>query len=101
MLHDVDVNMTFDAWWKTVDDDEVLEVQYPHEHHGLAGRPLNHAITEAMEDFLEWMLTSNQMVVKPVAIVHSTSSSLSSPALQHLDQKSKATVSSVIGGITV
>ena len=49
-------NMTaFDAWWKTVDDDEVLEVQYPHKRHGLAGRPSNHTKTEAMEEFLEFV----------------------------------------------
>ena len=35
--------LTFAAWWKTVDKDEVVEVQYPHERHGLAGRRSNHA----------------------------------------------------------
>ena len=56
VLHDVDDDMTtFDAWWKTVDDDEVLEVQCPYERYGLAGRPSNHAKTEAMEDFLEFV----------------------------------------------
>ena len=56
MLHDVDDDMTtFHAWWKTVDDDEVLEVQYPHERHGLACRRSNQAKTEAKEDFLEFV----------------------------------------------
>ena len=53
VLHDPDDEMlTFGAWWKTVDDDEMVDVQYPHERHGLAVRPSNHTKKEAMEDFL-------------------------------------------------
>ena len=30
--------LTFADWWKTVDEDEVVEVQYPHKCHGFAGK---------------------------------------------------------------
>ena len=38
VLHDDEAIQTFAAWWKTLADDETVEVQYPHERHGLAGR---------------------------------------------------------------
>lgn len=38
VLHDDESAHTFSAWWKELDDDEVVEVQFPHERHGLAGR---------------------------------------------------------------
>ena len=61
VLHDLEDEMlTFDAWWKTVEGDEVVEVQYPHECHGLAGRPSNHAKKEAMEDFLDFVDANTQ-----------------------------------------
>ena len=56
VLHDVEDGMlTFEVWWKTVEDDEVVEVQYPHERHGLAGRSSNHSKNEAMTDFLDFV----------------------------------------------
>ena len=38
VLRDDESAQTFSAWWKELDDDEVVEVQFPHERHGLAGR---------------------------------------------------------------
>ena len=38
VLHDDGSAQTFSAWWKELDDDEVVDVQFPHERHGLAGR---------------------------------------------------------------
>ena len=41
VLHDDDDDddvQTFSVWWKGVAKDEVVEVQFPHERHGLAGR---------------------------------------------------------------
>ena len=38
VLRDDDDVHTFSAWWKELDADEVVEVQLPHERHGLAGR---------------------------------------------------------------
>ena len=52
--------LTFGAWWKTLDDDEVVEVQYPHEHHGLAGKTSNHSKQEVMAQFLEFVDTNSQ-----------------------------------------
>ena len=43
VLREDDEVLTFAAWWKTVEKDAVVEVQYPHDHHGLAGKPSNHA----------------------------------------------------------
>ena len=50
VLREDDEVLTFAAWWKTVDKDAVVEVQYPHDHHGLAGKPSNHA-TERQKDY--------------------------------------------------
>ena len=36
-----------------MDKDEVVEVQYPHKRHGLAGRRSNHAKQEVMADFVD------------------------------------------------
>ena len=39
VLHGDDEDLlTFAVWWRTLDDDQEVEVQYPHERHGLAGR---------------------------------------------------------------
>ena len=38
VLHDDDDVQTFSVWWKEVTKDGVVEVQFPHERHGLAGR---------------------------------------------------------------
>ena len=52
--------LTFPAWWKTVDKDEVVEVQYPHERHGLAGRRSNHAKQEVIAEFLDFVDNNSQ-----------------------------------------
>jgi len=38
VLHEDDDLLTFSVWWRTVADEEKVEVQFPHERHGLAGR---------------------------------------------------------------
>jgi len=58
VLHD-DVILTFGAWWKLVDDEIVL-VQFPHEHHVLAGKESNHAKEQAMADFLDLVDINSQ-----------------------------------------
>lgn len=55
-----DDTLTFGAWWKTLDDDDMVEVQYPHERHGLAGRTSNHAKQVVMEQFLEFVDLNSQ-----------------------------------------
>ena len=58
VLHS-DELLTFAAWWKTLDDDEV-EVQFPHERHGLAGRLSNHSKQDVMAHFLEIVDANSQ-----------------------------------------
>lgn len=60
VLNGDDELLTFQAWWKTLDDDEVVEVQYPHERHGLAARTSNHAKLECLEDFLQFADNNSQ-----------------------------------------
>ena len=50
----------FREWWHSLSDDDVVEVKFPHERHGLAGRPSNHAMPEAMTDFLEFVDANSQ-----------------------------------------
>jgi hypothetical protein len=52
--------LTFAAWWKTVEKDEVVEVQYPHGRHGLAGRRSNHAKQDVMAEFLDFVDNNSQ-----------------------------------------
>ena len=61
VLHDhEDKMLTFGAWWKMVDDEDVVEVQYPHECHGLAGRISNHSKLEVMAQFLQFLDANSQ-----------------------------------------
>ena len=59
VLHD-DETLTFGAWWKTVEDGEVVEVQYPHQRHGLAAKVSNHAKQQVMTQFLEFVDVNSQ-----------------------------------------
>lgn len=38
VLHDDDDLVTFAVWWKSLANSEEVEVQYPQDRHGLAGR---------------------------------------------------------------
>lgn len=51
---------TFEMWWKSLDEDEDVEVKFPHERHGLAGRPSNHSKLDVMADFLEFVDLNSQ-----------------------------------------
>lgn len=55
-----DETQTFAAWWKTVDDGDDVEVQFPHERHGLAGRVSNHSKQDVLADFLEFVDANSQ-----------------------------------------
>ena len=48
-----DDTMTFGTWWKTLEDEDTVEVQFPHERHGLAGRVSNHAKQEQFLQFVD------------------------------------------------
>ena len=45
-------NTNFQGWWKDLDDDDVVEVRYPHEQHGLRSKKSNRAKTGVKNDFL-------------------------------------------------
>ena len=60
VLRDDDETLTFAAWWKTLDQDEIVEVQYPHDRHGLAGKVSNHSKQEVMMKFLEFVDANSQ-----------------------------------------
>ena len=51
---------TFEMWWKSLDEDEDVEVKFPYERHGLAGRPSNHSKLDVMADFLELVDLNSQ-----------------------------------------
>ena len=38
VLHEDEELLVFSEWWKALPDEEEVEVQFPHERHGLAGR---------------------------------------------------------------
>ena len=60
VLREDDEVLTFAAWWKTVDKDAVVEVQYPHDRHGLVGKPFNHAKQDVMAEFLDFVDHNSQ-----------------------------------------
>ena len=60
MLHDDDNMLSFGSWWKTVNDEDIVEVQFPHQRHGLAGKDSNHAKKQVMLDFLDFVDNNSQ-----------------------------------------
>lgn len=63
---------SFSKWWVSVDLATTVPVRFPHEWHGNAGKPSNHAKTET--NFLSSLTTTaNKMVDPQIAVVpHST-----------------------------
>ena len=51
---------TFATWWKSVEEDDIVEVQYPHNWHGLAGKVSNHSKQEVMSEFLNFVDANSQ-----------------------------------------
>ena len=45
----------FQEWWDELDNDEDVEVKYPHEEHGLCRKTSNRAKTDVMNDFLKFV----------------------------------------------
>ena len=72
-MHDEDDMLTFGAWWKLVDDDEVVGVD---ERHRLSGKQSNNAKPEVMRDFPEFVNLNSQP--KQAAIAPNSFSSQSS-----------------------
>lgn len=46
---------SFKRWWKQVGSEEMVQVRYPHQKHGLSGKSSNHAKSEVKQDFLEFV----------------------------------------------
>ena len=59
VLQDDDELVAFVLWWKSKDEDDIVEVQYPHHRHGLAGKPSKHSKQEVMSQFLEFVSQPN------------------------------------------
>jgi hypothetical protein len=62
VLRDDDVceTTTFATWWKNVEEDDIVEVQYPHDRQGLAGKVSNHSKQKVMSEFLDFVDTNLQ-----------------------------------------
>ena len=52
-------------WWKELEDDDELDVKYPHEHHGLAGKPSNRAKTAVLSRFVQFVDANCQSNGRP------------------------------------
>ena len=46
-------------WWKSLGNDEDVEVKFPHEQHGLTGKPSNHSKPTIQETFLRFVDTNS------------------------------------------
>ena len=47
-------------WWKSLESDAIVSVRYPHERHGLAGKPSNQAKQSVKTDFLTFVDVNSQ-----------------------------------------
>lgn len=47
-------------WWKSIENEEVVSVKYPHERHGLAGKKSNFNKSITMEEFLNFVDLNSQ-----------------------------------------
>ena len=52
--------MTFAPWRKSVAMDDIVEVQYPHDRNGLAGKVSNHSKSDVMSEFLDFVDANSQ-----------------------------------------
>ena len=55
-----EIEISFSKWWSTVPDDHEVDVRYPFERHGLAGKPSNNAKTVTKQKFLEFVDHNSQ-----------------------------------------
>ena len=61
-------------WWKSLGNDEDVEVKFPYEQHGLTGKPSNHTKPAIWEAFLRFVDIVIQMVTKWGVVAHSSTS---------------------------
>ena len=102
VLQDDDELQTFAVWWKSKDEDDVVEVQYPHHRHGLAGKPSNYAKQDVLSQFLEFVDANSlsQTVDRQAATVLNSSFFPSLLAWMHLG-KERRTMMQVIHSVRV
>ena len=51
------VDMSFLTWWRSVD---IVQVRYPHQRHGHAGKPSHSSKPKVREDFLAFVDANTQ-----------------------------------------
>ena len=51
---------SFKSWWRSQDASTIVQVRYPHERHGNAGKTSNSAKSSLREDFLEFVDLNTQ-----------------------------------------
>ena len=47
-----EIEVSFNKWWRTLPEDHEVDVRYPFERHGLAGKPSNNAKTDTKQSIL-------------------------------------------------
>ena len=52
--------LSFALWWISLNSDALVQVRYPHEQHGLAGKQSNQPKTVVKEDFLQFVDINRQ-----------------------------------------
>ena len=55
-----DLEIAFKQWWRSLDSTVLVNVKYPHERHGNAGKPSHFAKTSVKEDFLAFVDVNSQ-----------------------------------------
>ena len=60
VLMPTDLDIAFKQWWRSLDSAFLVNVRYPHERHGNAGKPSHFAKTSVKEDFLAFVDMNSQ-----------------------------------------
>ena len=54
------VQTSFSKWWMSVEPETVIQVRFPHERHGNAGKPSNSVKTTVRDEFLQFVDNNSQ-----------------------------------------
>lgn len=54
------VETAFNKWWRSMEPSATIQVRFPHERHGNAGKVSNSAKTTLREEFLEFVDANSQ-----------------------------------------
>ena len=55
-----DEGTAFKTWWRGLAGSAIVQVRYPHERHGLAGKTSNSAKVDTQKEFLEFVDVNSQ-----------------------------------------